>query len=131
MFRERNFYWRLAVGAIFYLWFLQLVGCNKSPTEPSREPVDLSAALQTASPESQRIDASQLATAFTQARQTDGLRSLLVARNGRLVAEEYYGNYDVTRLNHVRSVTKSVISALIGIAIDKGFIKSVDQTLVD
>ena len=131
MFRGRKFLWRLTICSIFCLCLFQLIGCNKSPTAPSREQVDLSIALQTASPESQRIDASQLATAFTQARQTGGLRSLLVARNGRLVAEEYYGNYDVTRLNHVRSVTKSVISALIGIAIDKGFIKSVDQTLVD
>lgn len=131
MIRERNFYWRFAAYSIFCLCLLQLVGCNKSPTEPSGEPVDLSGALQTASPVSQGIDPLQLAVAFIQAQQTGGLRSLLVARNGKLVAEEYYGNYDASRLNHVRSVTKSVISALIGIAIDKGFIKSVDQTLAD
>jgi CubicO group peptidase (beta-lactamase class C family) len=131
MIRERNLYWRFAAGSIFCLSLIQLIGCNKSPTEPSGEPIDLSGALQTASPVSQGIDAFQLATAYKQAQQTIGLRSLLVARNGKLVAEEYYNNYDRTQLNHVRSVTKSVISALIGIALDKGLIKSVDQTLAD
>ena len=44
-------------------------------------------------------------------------RSLLVARHGRLVAEYYFGGTDSTTLFDVRSVTKSVVSALTGIAL--------------
>lgn len=47
-------------------------------------------------------------------------RSLLVARHGRLVAEYYYGGTDSTTLFDVRSVTKSVVCALTGIALRDG-----------
>ena len=47
-------------------------------------------------------------------------RSLLVARHGRLVAEQYFGGTDSTTLFDVRSVTKSVVSALTGIALHDG-----------
>ena len=39
--------------------------------------------------------------------------------------------YNNTKLHSLQSVTKSVTSLLIGIAIDKGFIKSVDQPITD
>src|SRR5258707_1612283 len=47
-------------------------------------------------------------------------RSLLVARHGRLVAEYYFGGGDSTTLFDVRSVTKSVVCALTGIALRDG-----------
>lgn len=52
-------------------------------------------------------------------------------RNAKIVAEEYYAGADANTIRHVRSVTKSVMSALIGIAIERGVIKSVEQTLAD
>ena len=47
-------------------------------------------------------------------------RSLLVARHGRLVAEQYFGGTDSTTLFDVRSVTKSVVGALTAIALHDG-----------
>jgi len=47
-------------------------------------------------------------------------KSLLVARHGRLVAEYYFGGTDSTTLFDVRSVTKSVVCALTGIALRDG-----------
>jgi CubicO group peptidase (beta-lactamase class C family) len=51
-------------------------------------------------------------------------RSLLVARHGRLVAEYYFGGADSTTLFDVRSVTKSVVCALTGIALRDGVLPS-------
>ena len=51
------------------------------------------------------------------------LHSLLVIRNGYLVSEVYYNPFTAEMAAPVASVTKSVTSALVGIAIDKGYIK--------
>jgi len=59
------------------------------------------------------------------------LHSLLVVRNGYLVFEEYYNGYDKYKKNAVQSVTKSIISALTGIAISEGYLESVDQKVID
>lgn len=52
------------------------------------------------------------------------VHSILVYRGGRLVIEEYFYGYDRDRPHQMRSATKSVVSALVGIAIDRGFIAS-------
>lgn len=52
--------------------------------------------------------------------------SLLIARHGKLVAEGYMRDVaDIDRLVDVASVTKSVVSILTGIAIDKGYVATV------
>jgi CubicO group peptidase (beta-lactamase class C family) len=76
--------------------------------------------------EGQGFDAELLAEAYSVAGQIEGMRSLLVARNDVLVAERYYNGHSQSSLHNVQSVTKSVMSALIGIAIDRGYIESVD-----
>ena len=59
------------------------------------------------------------------------IRSFLVMWNGSFVSENYYGGTSVETLHHVRSITKSIVSALVGIAIDKGIIGSVDDKVLD
>ena len=59
------------------------------------------------------------------------VHSLLIMKNGKLVFEEYYRNYSRESREKIYSVSKSVTSALIGIAIEKDFIKSVDDKLYD
>jgi CubicO group peptidase (beta-lactamase class C family) len=58
------------------------------------------------------------------------VHSVLVVKDGKLVLEEYFYEYDRDRLHQLRSTTKSFISALIGIAIEKGFIKSKNETVL-
>jgi CubicO group peptidase (beta-lactamase class C family) len=58
-----------------------------------------------------------------------GLRAALVQVEGRVVFEEYYGGSSASETNEVFSVTKSVISTLVGIALDEGAIASVQETL--
>ncbi len=72
----------------------------------------------------------ELQKAFEVAARTKNLRSLLVSQNGDLIAEKYFEPFPADSLEHVRSVTKSVMTTLIGIAIDKGIIGGVDDSIV-
>ena len=57
--------------------------------------------------------------------------SLLIVRNGHIVMDAYFAPFAKGQKHNIYSCTKSVMSALIGIAIDKGYIKSVDQPIID
>ncbi|HEX6928897.1 MAG TPA: serine hydrolase [Gammaproteobacteria bacterium] len=56
--------------------------------------------------------------------------SILIARGGKLVFELYPGEYDRDDRHEVRSVSKSVVSMLAGIAIYNGFIPDVRQKVL-
>ncbi|MGB5750607.1 MAG: serine hydrolase [Desulfobacterales bacterium] len=86
----------------------------------------------TSTPEMQGMDTAKLKIAdeFIQNRLPDAF-SLLVVKNGYLVFEKYYSWGSPDKYAVVHSVTKSVTSALIGIALDKGYLKSVDQKLIE
>jgi CubicO group peptidase (beta-lactamase class C family) len=59
------------------------------------------------------------------------LYSILIQQGGQVVYEKYFQGHNKDTYTHVFSVTKSVTSALIGIALDKGLIKSLDQPIAD
>jgi CubicO group peptidase (beta-lactamase class C family) len=59
------------------------------------------------------------------------LRSLLVSHKGTIVLERYYHGARATQLANIKSASKSVIAALVGIAVSKGLIKSVDQRIAE
>lgn len=56
---------------------------------------------------------------------------IIVQKNGMKVYENYFNGYTSDTAFHVFSVSKSIISVLIGIAIDKGYIKGIDQKVLD
>jgi len=59
------------------------------------------------------------------------INGIFVVKRGYTAWERYYNGYGPDDAHHVASVTKSVISALIGIAIDEGYIKNTDQKVLD
>jgi CubicO group peptidase (beta-lactamase class C family) len=59
------------------------------------------------------------------------IRSVLIVRNGYIVFEYYREPLTEANRHEVFSVTKSFTSALIGIAIEEGYIASVDQKIID
>lgn len=59
------------------------------------------------------------------------ITGIIILKNGVKCYENYFNGYAADHTVHVYSVTKSVISALIGIAIDKGYLKSVDQKVLE
>ena len=56
---------------------------------------------------------------------------IVVYKSGQVVLEEYFNGADREESVHTFSMVKSIVAVLIGIAIDKGFIKSVDQKVLD
>jgi CubicO group peptidase (beta-lactamase class C family) len=77
----------------------------------------------------QGVDAAALEQARLSLSGNRQSRCLLVERHGVLVMEEYFGGADERTFHDVRSVTKSVTSTLIGIALDQGVLRSLDQTV--
>jgi CubicO group peptidase (beta-lactamase class C family) len=59
------------------------------------------------------------------------IQSVSIVRNGYLVLDAYIYPYKDGQKHEMYSVTKSVTAALIGIAIDKGYIKDVNQTITE
>ncbi len=57
------------------------------------------------------------------------IHSVLLVNNGQLVIEEYYNGYSANNPHDLRSVTKSIRSILMGIAIDKGFIEDINDPI--
>jgi len=60
------------------------------------------------------------------------IHSVLIIRKGYIVAEQYYSEeYGPGDLHRIYSCTKSITSALLGIASGKGLLGSVDEKMVD
>ncbi|WP_321517079.1 serine hydrolase [Marinifilum fragile] len=53
----------------------------------------------------------------------------LIIQDGKVLYEEYWDGYNVDSYSNIFSATKSIVSLLIGIAIDEGKIKSVDEPI--
>jgi CubicO group peptidase (beta-lactamase class C family) len=90
---------------------------------------DLSEEWQTASPASQGLDPVGVSDAVGYARTLPRLLSLLVVRNGVLVVEQYFNGNRADSLNDGRSVTKSVVSTLVGVALHQGLLPDLEGRL--
>jgi CubicO group peptidase (beta-lactamase class C family) len=76
-----------------------------------------------------RLDTARLARAYDRAAELPRLRSLLVEWRGLVVGERYFRGASRTAPANVKSASKSIISALVGIAIARGDLRGVDQTI--
>lgn len=139
--------------AFLFIIFLSLAnaGCNRSsPDNYNYEPPEyINDGLETGSLEEAGMDAAKIARAV--GRIIEGrygeVHSMLIYKGGRLVLEEYFEGHkyvwdapmyrgefvkwDRKMFHQIMSCTKSVTSACIDIAIQKGFIQSVNQSVFD
>ncbi|WP_370853043.1 serine hydrolase domain-containing protein [Pararhizobium haloflavum] len=59
------------------------------------------------------------------------LQTLIVARSGNVLIEEGFDGHLPSQPTNIKSASKSILSAMVGIAIDKGLIEGVDQPIAD
>lgn len=100
-----------------------------------------SAPLKEINAESFRLDKM---TAKLEAQEYPNIHSVLIAKNGKVLYEKYFEGKDQifgkpvgtvqhseSTLHDIRSITKSVVSMCVGIALDKGYLQGVDQKIID
>ena len=75
-----------------------------------------------------RLNAGALSGAL---RDTPGIRGCVVWHAGRVVLEQYRHDIEPDALQPLNSITKSVLGVLIGIALQRGDIKDIDQPLTE
>lgn len=73
---------------------------------------------------------SAVAELFLNADRVETLRSLLVVEKGALVAEGYFGEGGIDSEDLLQSVTKSIVSALVGLAVEDGCLDSIDRPIM-
>jgi CubicO group peptidase (beta-lactamase class C family) len=82
-------------------------------------------------PAEQDLDPMLVAELYCRAAGLKTIYSLLVIKDGYLIAEDYFNEGAVDQKDRLQSVTKSYTSALIGIALEQGYLSGVDQRMVD
>ena len=135
----------LAILAAASFFSSNLASQNPAPATAKR-PATLADGRKTGPADSAGLDPVRLAdlTAALRGWPELGVHAVLIERGGRLVYEEYFDGFDErwgaplgrvtmgpSTIHDLRSVTKSVVSALVGIAVGEGAIKSLSQPVVE
>ena len=111
---------------------LLFIGCAKAqytPLIPARDywPTE---GWRESNPERQDMDSQVLAKIKPYIeKDLPQIRSVLIVRHGYLVYEQYFQYFNRNYKQGVASVTKSISSALVGVALKEGYLKNLDQRL--
>ena len=116
------------------LALLLLAGCGPSDAELNAvdyTPLEIEGDLDVSTPEEQGLDPNLVAELYYHAAEMETLYGLLIVKNGYLIAEDYFNEGGVEQLSGRQSMTKSITSALAGVALDQGCLSSVDQAMME
>lgn len=105
---------------------VSLVGCGGTEHTATPQP-----GLRLAAAEREGLDPMLLRRADARFAATPGLLSVLVMRHGALVFVRYYRGASAAQEHDVFSITKSVVSMLVGVELARGELHGLDQRLVD
>ena len=132
----KSFHFRLTLTILGIMVLLS--GCSQVDTTREPDLPQITAAewptggWQTSTPESQGMDSRVLEDMLeTVQNQNYNIDSITVIRNGYLVLEAAVYPYTQDTKHIIHSCTKSIVSILIGIAIDQGFIEGVQTPVLD
>jgi CubicO group peptidase (beta-lactamase class C family) len=118
------------IGMIACLFLVLNAGCSSGAAEDRYFPT--AEEWETRSPEAAGMDARRLDEMFAYAEEEDLLlHGMLIVKNGRIVAERYDRGYSEGRKHGVFSVTKSIMSAVVGAAIQDKLIGGADDRAMD
>lgn len=119
------------IPLVFFMSCLQEENINQPLT--SITPKEINDGLVISNPEAENMDVAALNAVYQQLHQDENMwpiRSLLVFRNDKLVAETYFkDDNDITTQHLIWSSTKQVMGVLTGIAVDMGLIESIDDPI--
>ena len=125
----------LIVSMIAIALLVLVAGCSSSVDRATDElppywPTD---GWRTSTPEEQGMDSEKLTAMVEYLHNYDGSKvdSLMIIRNGYLIAEVYFYPFTEGSKHDLASVTKSITSTLIGIDIDKGYISDTEKHVLD
>jgi CubicO group peptidase (beta-lactamase class C family) len=76
------------------------------------------------------LDVKRVEETVAKAAELPRIHALIVAHDGKTVAERVFRGPALDRPVNIKSASKSIISALVGIAIDEGMIKSVGEPML-
>ncbi|MCB0729472.1 MAG: serine hydrolase [Ignavibacteriae bacterium] len=107
--------------------FISIWGCS---TENDDNNSFLQYSWEFADPIDLNIDKHKIDEAFSHAEKLDFIYSIIVVRNGKIAAEKYFNGKDKYSIYSIKSVSKSFLSAALGIAESKGMI-SLNERLTD
>lgn len=116
----------VVAGASLYAWNLFSQPTNSVP-EPSYWPT---AGWRTTTPEAAGLDSAKLAQGMRAVKDNHiSIHSLMIVGKGEVILDAYFYPYDGSTYHDMASCTKSVMTTLIGIAVDQGKLSLDDKLL--
>lgn len=79
----------------------------------------------------QGMDEARLRPGLTRLEASPTRQALILMRNGRIVYERYFNGSRRADSNPIASVSKSMLSALVGIAMQQGFIRTAEDRIAE
>ncbi|MFN4295629.1 MAG: serine hydrolase domain-containing protein [Brevundimonas sp.] len=98
-----------------------LMACSPGPADGQADRTEA------ARPDTRGLDAAMVERALVEARGLDRLHAVIIARDGEVLVEERLRGPGLDTPVNIKSASKSVLSALTGIAIERGVLEGVDQ----
>jgi CubicO group peptidase (beta-lactamase class C family) len=126
------YYSGLSVLIVIFTAFLILPSCSDNPVSSiSYQPLELNDGWEISTPEKQEVDSDKLKNVYKDAEKLKNIYSLLIVKNGFLIGERYFNGQWPLDARPTVSVTKSIISALTGIAQEENILASLDQKMIE
>jgi CubicO group peptidase (beta-lactamase class C family) len=110
---------------VFILFFI--FSCSEDPTGTDTSAFE----WQVSTPENQGMDSNLLDQAFSQANNIGYVDCILIIRNAFIVGERYYNGHNKNSAHNVKSVSKSFLSAITGIALRDGHLNNLNLKMLD
>ena len=117
------------MNKILLVFFISVTICEPTIYDYT-PPKGIDDGWKTAGLKSQDADTSVVDNFLSQLKnEKHKVHSILIIKDNQLKLEEYFNGFSMSKSHDLRSATKSIISLLIGIAVDKGLIKNIDDPI--
>jgi CubicO group peptidase (beta-lactamase class C family) len=125
---------RSMILSVLLLVLLASASCSQPETTPTTVPAPVywpTEGWRVSTPEEQGMDSQRLAHMLADITKREvAINTVLVVRNGYLVMEANVWPFQPRARHMILSITKSVASALVGMAIERGFIDNVEKPVL-